>query len=239
VVWANGVAATVFLAGDCYLETPDVVAQLQPGLPGSFQSLSWDDGEIVFEFARHELNDTSPAGIWHLPDHLLLRPKPEKLISAGLGKFLRYRMAGYWQHDEEPYVENQGRADISLFHYNGFVHIIEVKWAGCSLTAAKQLKTVPAIKAALKKNDKSWVTEYGEEAFASGAKQLAQYFSTGKYQRAYLTVFDCKPPANTRKNECLLVVDTDVAPYNPTDFRILRACVDPRKASKRSKARQS
>jgi hypothetical protein len=238
VVWANGVSATVFLAGDCYIETPDVVEELPAGLPTSFQSLSWNEGEIVYEFARHELNDTSPAGIWHLTDQLLLRPKPEKLMSVGLGKFLRYRMAGYRHHDDEPYVENEGRADISLLLYNGFIYIIEVKWVGRALSATKQLETEQAIKAALKQNAKSWVTEYGNEAFVAGAKQLAQYFSTGKYKWAYLAVFDCTPPAKTRQNESLTVDPAHVAPYSPGDFRILRACVDPRKASKISKAKQ-
>lgn len=82
VVWGNGVSATVFLNGDIYLESPDVVAELPSGLPTSFQSLSWSDGEIVYEFAENELNDTSEAGIWRLPDQFLLRPKPEKLMSV-------------------------------------------------------------------------------------------------------------------------------------------------------------
>jgi hypothetical protein len=126
VVWASGVGAVVFLAGEVYLETPDVVEELSGGIPAGFQKLSWDDGEIAYEFARHELNDTSRAGIWHLPNQFLLCPKPEKLMSAALGKFLRNRMAGYWNHDEEPYVENEGRADISLARPNGFFYIIEV-----------------------------------------------------------------------------------------------------------------
>lgn len=239
VVWANGVSALVFLAGDCYIETPDVVEEMPTGLPGSFQSLSWNDGEIVYHFAKHELNDTNPAGIWQLPDHLLLRPKPEKLMSISLGKYLRYRMAGYRHHDDEPYVENQGRADISLVLYNGSIYIIEVKWVGRALTATKKLETEKAIEAALKAKKKSWLTEYGDEAFESGAKQLAQYFSTGKYKRAYLVVFDCKEPANTRKDNSQPAEAAHVAPHSPADFRILRACVDPRKASKVSKAKQS
>jgi len=238
VVWANGVSATVFLAGDCYIETPDVVEELPIGLPPSFQSLSWDDGKIVYEFAQHELNDTGPGGIWQLPDHLLLKPKPEKLMSVGLGKFLRHRMAGYRHHEDEGHVENQGRADVSLTHYNGFIYIIEVKWVGRSLTATKHLKTEQAIKTALKNKAKGWMTEFGEETFVAGAKQLAQYFSTSRYQRAYLTVFDCNAPSIGRKNESLPVDPTHVAPYSPASFRILRACVDPRKASKISKAKQ-
>jgi hypothetical protein len=159
-------------------------------------------------------------------------------MSIALGKFLRFRMAGYRHHDDEPYVENQGRADVSLISYNGFVYIIEVKWVGSSLIANKQLETEKAIEAALKSKTKGWLTEYGDEAFESGAKQLAQYFSTGKYKRAYLTVFDCNKPAKTRNNNSLQVVATHVAPHSPADFRILRACVDPRKASKASKAKQ-
>ena len=236
VVWANGVSAVVFLAGDCYIESPDVVEELPIGIPASFDSFSWDDGKIVFEFAQHELNDTSATGIWHLPDYLLLKPKPEKLMSVGLGKFLRTRMAAYRHHDDEPYIENEGRADISLVLYNGFIYIIEVKWIGHSLKATRQLETEVRIKTALKKSVCDWVTKYGEEVFVTGAKQLSQYFGTGKYQRAYLVVFDCTPPSKKRHNESLPIDPLHVAPHNPADFRLLRACADPRKASVRSKA---
>lgn len=238
VVWANGVGVVVFLNGDCYYESPDVIEGIPAGHPTGFQSLSWDDGEIVNEFAKHELNDTTPAGIWHLPDQLLLRPKPEKLMSVGLGKFLKHRMAGYGHHVAECHVENQGRADIELIHYNDRIDIIEVKWIGCALTGAKQLQPEDAIKAALKLKTRGWLTEYGDETFVAGAKQLAVYMSTGKYQRAYLVVFDCKPPARDRKSESLPVDKDHVAPLNPADFRILRACVNPRTASTISKAKQ-
>ena len=238
VVWANGVSATVCLDGYCYIESPDVVEAFPTGLPTSFEALSWDDGAIVHEFASHELNDTSPAGVWQLPGQVLLRPRPEKLMSVGLGKFLRYRMAGYRHHDDEPYVENQGRADVSLVLYNGFVYIIEVKWVGRSLTATRELETEQAIKTALQQNTKSWFTEYDDGAFVAGAKQLAQYFGTGKYQRAYLVVFDCRQPASTRKSGSLLIDHAHFAPHSPADFRVLRACVDPRKASVSSKAKK-
>jgi hypothetical protein len=237
VVWAHGVGANVYLDGYCYIETPDVIEELKTGFPGNFQALSWDDGQIVFEFAQHKLNDTSPAGIWRIPEKSLLRPKPEKLMSTALGEFLHFRMAGYKHHDDEPYVENQGRADISLHSYNGFVYIIEVKWVGCSLKATKEMESKQAIEVELKKNTTTWLTEYGHEVFESGAKQLAQYFSTGKYQRAYLAVFDCMARPNARVNESLPIDKTHVAPHSPSDFRALRACVDPRKASVVSKAK--
>lgn len=238
VIWANGVSATAFLAGDCYIETPDVVEELPSGLPTSFQHLSWADGEIVFEFAKHDLNDTTPAGIWHLADHFLLRPKPEKLMSVKLGKFLKHRMAGYRHHEDEGHVENQGRADVSLNHYNGMIDIIEVKWVGSSLISTKELETKGAIKSALKRKAKGWLTQYGEDTFVAGAKQLAVYLDTGNYRRGYLVVFDCKPPAKARQSESILLDKAHVAPLNPADFRVLRACVDPRKASTVSKAKQ-
>ncbi len=239
VVWANGVGANVYLAGDCYIETPDVVEELPIGLPASFQSLSWDDGEIVFEFAQNELNDTSPAGIWRLPHRCLLQPKPEKLMSVALGKFLRHRMAGYRHHEDEPYVENEGRADLTLQLYNGFYYIIEVKWVGRSLKGPKDLEATAKIEEALKKGTQGWFTQCGNEAFAAGAKQLAKYFGTNRYKRAYLIVFDCHPAASSRKHEVLPVDPTHVAPHSGGNFRSLRACVDPRKASKSSKAKQS
>lgn len=238
VVWATGVSVLVFLNGDFYCESPDVVEAIPAGHTRGFQGLSWDDGEIVHEFAKHDLNDTTPSGIWHLPDQLLLRPKPEKLMSVGLGKFLKHRMAGYGHHVDECHVENQGRADIELIHYNDRIDIVEVKWVGCALTGAKQLEPEDAIKAALKLKTKGWLTEYGDETFVAGTKQLAVYMGTGRYQRAYLVVFDCKQPAKNRQSESLPVDKVHVAPLNPADFRVLRACVDPRKASTVSKAKQ-
>jgi hypothetical protein len=238
VVWATAVGVVVFLNGDCYYESPDVVEAIPAGLPSGFQALSWDDGEIVYEFAKHDLNDTTPSGIWHLPDQLLLRPKPEKLMSVGLGKFLKHRMAGYGHHGDECHVENQGRADIELIHYNDRIDIVEVKWVGCALVGPKQLEPEDAIKAALKLKTKGWLTEYGDETFVTGTKQLAVYMSTGRYQRAYLVVFDCKQAAKNRQSESLPVDNVHVAPLNPADFRVLRACVDPRKASTVSKAKQ-
>jgi hypothetical protein len=235
VVWGNGVNANVFVAGDSYIESPDVVGELPRGLPRSFQSLSWADGEIVYEFAENQLNDTTEVGIWRLPEEFLLRPKPEKLMSVGLGRFLKVRMAGYHNHEDEPYVENEGRADISLVLYNGQVDIIEVKWVGTALVAKKELENDTSIKSALRKDPKGWVTQYGDTTFGAGARQLAKYFKTGKYHRAYLAVFDCCKPTVGRKHECRAIDPADVTPFDCACFRAHRACVDPRKASKSSK----
>lgn len=239
VVWANAVEVMVYIAGDIYIESPDVIEELPAGLPTGFQSLSWDDGAIVFEFARHELNDTSPAGIWHLPDNQLLRPKPEKLMSAALGKFLRNRMAGYKHHDDEPYVENEGRADVSVHMFDARVFIIEVKWVGQSLSSKKEHEAEADIKLAIKRKTKGWLTQYDQNAIISGTKQLVQYFSTGKYSRAYLAVFDCEPLTASRKSEFLPVDQAHVTPHAAANFRIMQACIDPRKASKKSKANVS
>jgi hypothetical protein len=235
VVWGNGVGACVFLAGDCFLESPDVVEELPTGLPSTFQSLSWANGEIVYHFAENELNDTSETGIWRLPEQFLLRSKPEKIMSVGLGRFLRLRMAGYRHHEDEAHVENEGRADISLVLYNGLVEIIEVKWVGKALVGTKQLENDASIKAVLQNGTKGWVTEFDDAAFGAGARQLAKYFKTGKYHRAYLAVFDCCKPKAGRKHECCPIDDADVAPFDCGSFRAYRACADPRKASKSSK----
>jgi hypothetical protein len=93
-----------------------------------------------------------------------------------------------------------------------------------------------AVAEAVKKRKRGWITEYGNETYAAGAKQLAKYFGTGKYKRAYLIVFDCGA-AKGRKSESKIANSSDVSPHNPANFRILRACVDPRKASKSSKAK--
>lgn len=237
VLWANGVSAHVYLDGMCYIETPDVVEELAIGLPSDFQRLSWDDGAIVYECAKHKLNDTTPAGIWEVPEIGILRPKPEKLMSIALGEFLRLRMAGYKHHDDEPYVDNQGRADVSLHSCDGSVYIIEVKWVGRSLKATQQNRTKAEIEAEAKKRATTWLTQYGDEAVEQGAKQLAIYFGTSKYQKGYLVVFDCDLSKAGRKSEYLAVDTTHVKPYNPAHFRLLRVCVDPRKASKVSKAK--
>lgn len=237
VVWGNGVSAYVFICGDVYLETPDVVEAFPTGLPSTFQSLSWDNGAILYEFAEIELNDTSESGIWKLPDLYLLKPRPEKIMSRNLGKFLKDRMAGYRHHEEEAHVENEGRADISLTLYNGFIYIIEVKWVGQSLVATKKLESEKTIRSALKSNKKGWLTKFDDSTFIAGVKQLAKYFKTGKYQRAYLAVFDCCEPKTGRKHESPPISAAEIAPYDHSCFLAHRACVDPRKASKSSKSK--
>lgn len=234
VVWAMGVGVHVYLAGDLYLESADVIEELASGTPGNFQHLSWDDGRIVFEFAKHRLNDTSADGVWHLPDSYVLRPKPEVLMRTRLGEFLRFRLAGYRHHDEEPYVEHEGRADISLHLIDDRILIIEVKWLGCSLVATRIGATEVAIKHAIATNQKGWFTEIDESAIPIGLRQLVIYYKTARYRRAYLTIFDCTKSA---PKSCSVPVQATVLDgHSPANFRVLRACVDPRSASKRAKS---
>jgi hypothetical protein len=236
VLWATGVSAVVYLCGDVYLESPDVIEELPAGFPAGFQSLSWDDGRIIFHFANSDLNDTGPIGIWHLPANHLLRPKPEALIRSRLGKFLNFRLAGYTQHYEEAHVEHEGRADVSLHLIDGRVLIIEVKWIGCSLVDSRKNETEDAIKAAIAKNAKGWLTRFDETTIASGVRQLVGYYKTGKYGRAYLAVFDCASPPNTTSSRDLPVPAAELGGHSAENFRILCACVDPRFASKRAKS---
>jgi hypothetical protein len=236
VIWALGVGATVFINGDIYLESVDVVEGFGVGPPSHFQSLSWDDGAIMFSFADTDLNDTGPVGVWHLPDKHLLRPKPETLMRDRLGRFLTYRLAGYVQHYEEAHVENEGRADISLHLIDGRILIVEIKWLGCSLVSTKIGETVDAIKAALTKNATGWTTKFKDDTIASGVRQLVRYYKTGKYRRAYLAIFDCAATAAALGNGNLTAAPTDLDGHSPENFCILRACVDPRSASRRAKA---
>lgn len=233
VVWAMGVGVHVYINGDIYLESIDVVEELAIGVPGGFQNLSWSDGKIMYEFARHKLNDASAGGVWQVPEKYVLRPKPEVLIRSRLGEFLRFRLAGYRHHDEEPHVENEGRADISLHLIDGRIFIVEIKWLGCSLVSARLGATELAIKNAVSKNSKGWLTKFKENTIPSGIRQLVSYYRTGKYIKAYLTVFDC---AETAPESCeVKVTATDLDSHNPANFRVLRARVDPRSASKRAR----
>jgi len=236
VLWAMGVSVVVYLCGDVYLESPDVIEELPAGFPAGFQSLSWDDGGIVFAFADSDLNDTGPVGIWHLPDKHLLRPKPELLIRSRLGRFLSSRLAGYSHHDEEPHVDHEGRADISLHLINGRILVVEVKWIGCSLVASRIGEAEDAIKAAIAKNTKGWLTKFDDAAIASGVRQLVRYYKTGKYRRAYLAMFDCAAAAVTSRSRYLTVPTAALDGHSADNFRILRACVDPRSAAKRAKS---
>lgn len=236
VVWATGVSVHVYLNGDLYLESVDVIEGLALGVPGNFQSLSWDDGGIVFEFARHRLNDTSPGGIWHLPERFLLRPKPEVLIRSRLGEFLRFRLAGYHHHDEEPLVEHEGRADISLHLIDDRVLIIEVKWLGCSLVATRIGEKEAAVKQAMANNTKGWLTRFDDRTIASGVKQLVIYYKTGRYRRAYLAIFDCANSATATDSCDIPVPEEALEGHNVANFRILRAKVDPRSASRRARS---
>jgi hypothetical protein len=235
VAWAMGVGILVFINGDLYLESPDVVEELPSGLPAGFQSLSWNDGSIVFEFADCNLNDRGALGIWQLPDIHLLRPRPEILIRGRFGDFLRFRLAGYRHHDEEPHVENEGRADISLHLIDGRILIVEIKWIGCSLVGTHIGATEDAIKKAIKKKTRGWLTKFDEVTIASGVRQLVRYYKTGRYNRAYLTVFDCTASAKMGRSCYVPVPITELKGHSDANFRILRACVDPRPASKRAR----
>lgn len=235
VVWAMGVGVQVYLNGHLYLESIDVIEELPVGLPGNFENLSWDDGGIVFEFANRELIDRSADGVWHLPDKCLLSPKPEARIRSRLGNFLRFRLAAYHHHDEEPLVEHEGRADISLHLIDSRVLIVELKWMGCSLVATRLGETDAAIKQAISENATGWFTRFDDKTITSGVKQLVSYYKTNKYRKAYLTIFDCTESAKTTNSCELPVTPADLDGHNPASFRILRACVDPRSASKRAK----
>jgi hypothetical protein len=236
VVWADGVSAFVYLDGDIYQESADVVAELPFNVSRAASLLPWDDGALAFEFAAHELDDTSRAGIWCVPDKHLLCPKPELLMSRGLGKFLLTRMAGYWSHADEPCIDNSGRVDITLQHADGQTYLLEVKWTGRSLSSAYESKTKSAIATALKKK-KVWFTSYDDSAFDTGITQVKIYFASNRYDKAFLIVFDCCPPAKNRVNEYRNIDPALVAPHPVTSFRAIRSCVDPRKASKISKAK--
>jgi hypothetical protein len=231
-VFATGVSVVVYIGGDMYLETPDVIEELPAGVPGSFQSLSWKNGEIVFHFADTDLNDRGPLGIWQLADNRLLRPKPELLMSARLGRFLQYRLAGYSHHDEEAHVENEGRVDISLHVIDGRIFIVEVKWMGCSLVSVRLNESKAAIKKAFTAGTAGWLTEFDDATIAVGIRQLVRYYKTGKYRRAYLAVIDCTPNGS---NAILPIPAGDLDGYNEENFRVLRAFVDPRPASQRAK----
>lgn len=236
VVRAEGVGVVVFINGDIYLESPDVVEEFAAGSSAGFESLSWDNGAIVFEFADCDLNDTGPDGIWRLPEKHLLHPKPEVLIRTRLGRFLRFRLAGYHHHDEEPHVEHEGRADVSLHLIDGRILIVEVKWIGCSLVGARIGATVDEIKAAIAKKTSGWLTRFDDTTIDSGVRQLVQYYRTGRYRRAYLVVFDCAESAKNGRSCYVPVPTTELDGHSETNFRILRACVDPRPASKRAKS---
>jgi len=232
VAFAMGVSIVVFVSGDIYLETPDVIEQLPSGIPGGFQSLSWDNGEIIFQFADTDLNDRGPQGIWQLADKRLLRPKPELLMTSRLGRFLQYRLAGYSHHDQEAHLENEGRADISLHLIDARVYIVEVKWMGCSLTSLRVNQPETAIKKALAAGTPGWLTRFDDRTIDSGIRQLVRYYKTGKYCRAYLAVMDCTANGS---NATLPIPTRDLDGHTEQNFRVVRAFVDPRSASKRAK----
>jgi hypothetical protein len=130
-----------------------------------------------------------------------------------------------------------GRADIVLTHVNGRIYIVEIKWIGKSLNSTKERETKARIKQEIEKNSRRWFTQYADEVYVSGNRQLNIYYGTGKYNRAYLVVFDCQPVSETKKDEIKIVDATHVSPHDPQNFRILRACVNPCKASIKSKER--
>jgi hypothetical protein len=236
IVWIVGVAVQVYICGDCYLETPDAIEKIRTGIPGSFQTLSWDDGRIFYEFAAKELNDRGRLGVWQIPDKHLLKPKPELLIGQNLIRFLQFRMAGYKTHYSEAEVEHLGQADISIHLIDARVFIVEIKWLGQSLSSTRSHEKADDILAALGKKSAGWFTTFDESTIPAAAKQLSTYYESGKYHRAHLAVFDCRQSAQGQPSEQLPMPDGCLGDNdNLADFRIHKACVDNRTASVQSK----
>jgi len=88
----------------------------------------------------------------------------------------------------------------------------------------------------LKAKTKGWFTTYDDSTFDEGVKQMKIYFANGGYNKAFLFVFDCCAPATGRTHGDHAINPAHVAPHSLASFRALRACVEPRKASKVSKA---
>lgn len=233
VVIASGVTASIFVSGKLYFELGDVIEGLDKGPQEDFQKLSWEDGAILYFFAEHDLNDRSPIGIWRLPDKFVLKPNPETLIEARLYSFLRYRMRGMVDLVREAHVENDGRLDLSLQLTNGFFYIVEIKWMGSSLKKTEQQKTNKEIENALKTGEK-WFTDFDESVIDQGLKQVVIYCAGGTFQKGYSAVFDCQTPDKSKTERNIAIKLTDG--QDPSKFKIIRAAVDPRSASVRSKS---
>jgi hypothetical protein len=115
--------------------------------------------------------------------------------------------------------------------------IIEVKWIGQSLVGTHVNKKEEVIKRAVKNNTGGWLTKFDDNnTITSGVRQLVQYYSSSKYQEAYLTVFDCSPSARRSNSCCVEVPAAAFSGFSADKFRILRACVDPRSASRRARS---
>jgi len=232
VVHANGVTASVFVSGRLYLDLGDVIEGFDRGPNEDFQKLSWANGEILFHFAEQDLNNRTPLGIWKLPDDYILKPNPETLIGERLRQFLQYRMQGLLNLERESHVENEGRLDVALYLLNGFIYLIEIKWMGKSLKKTHQGRTNEEILEALKQK-KNWFTDFGDTIIDSGLKQVVIYCATGKFRRGYLSVFDCQKLSKTETNRTIQKSETNG--QDPANFRVIRAAVDPRSASVKSK----
>jgi len=234
VAFGNGVSISVFVSGKLYTEYADVIEGFDKGPEDDFQHLSWQNGEILYLFAEHDLNDRSAVGIWRLPDKFVLKPNPETLIETRLYNFLHAKMLGVLRIDREAHVENEGRLDLSIQFVNGFTFILEIKWMGSCLKKAFENKTDPEVGDALK-NGNNWFTSFDESVIPTGLSQVVIYYATGRFRKAYLAVFDCQRPGESKTDKSIPIVSTKG--HAPENFAIMRAAVDPRYASVKSKSK--
>lgn len=135
---------------------------------------------------------------WRDQKRLAFLPKPEKQMRRSLEYYLRQAIRGAKVLVRpEQNVNETEPVDIEVtWPYQGRIAWIEIKWLGCSGPAGST----------------SWSTTYSASRAVSGAKQLADYLTSGAERVSipvlgYLVVFDARRRSLTPSQTIIDVAD--------------------------------
>ena len=223
---ASGYEVRVFAKGVELLHYADARDQTLPSVLADRGRHGWSDGQHLRECGRH-LSGRERIGIWRLPDHFLLKPRPEQLIEEHLDHFLRPRLAGYEQLIRQAMWESLGRVDLVVSMTDGFQYVVEIKWLGRSLGAPHEHVQEALLKEAVAGAWRCvYVTVMNDTDVTDSLAQLGRYMASRTAHRGYLVIYDCRRPDLVQFDE---EAATRLAPPGmaPFEFRIMHVPVDP------------
>jgi hypothetical protein len=216
-----GYEVMALVGGTLAIHYVDVRNRTAPSAFEERQREAWNDGHLLKVFGEQDLPKRARLGVWFLPDHYLLKPRPEGLIEERLHLFLSARLVGFRQIQQQRVWEDKGQLDLFVETSDGYQYIVELKWLGRSV----QKKHEHTAAAELEKGLPSWRNKYVtvmDSADVSDAlQQLAAYMRSRVADVGYLAVYDCREPSR----HCALTHDGSV--FNAVFHRLFDVKVHP------------
>ncbi len=192
VIWVSGYEFKVFAHGHLALSLSDV-SNMRTEHANELSRRVPLNSEFFDLLAKHLLQHSSETGIWFLPEHKVLVPRPETHIEERTVWFMTGYLSGYSRHTRQMVDESNGRIDVAVTFSDGVTQIIELKWIGRSLKQTHAQKAASTIaKAARTKWACTHVTVLDERTIKAGVVQLGIYLQNPAYDGGFLVVIDCR-----------------------------------------------